>query len=94
MSAPDLLDKTYNVIIKRLLETGQAPHFTETAAELGIAVEEARKALHDLMAAGVPGLWLFPGNGLYQQFCPVQQPADAIPDHGGGRAEMVCPVRF
>ena len=37
MSAPSLLDKTYNVIIKRLIETGQAPHFTEMARELGIS---------------------------------------------------------
>jgi len=70
MSAPGLLDKAYSVIIKRFLETGQAPHFTEMAAALGIAVEEARKALHDLMAAGVPGLWLFPETDYISSFAP------------------------
>ena len=40
MSSPGLLDKTYNIIIRRLIETGQAPHFTEIAGELGLSVEE------------------------------------------------------
>ena len=36
MNSPSLLDKAYNVIIKRMVKTGQAPHYTEIAAELGI----------------------------------------------------------
>ncbi len=70
MSFSNLLDKTYHVIIKRLLDTGQAPHFTELAVELGISVEEAKKALHDLMAVGVPGLWLFPETDYISSFAP------------------------
>jgi len=60
MSSPSLLDRTYNVIMKRLVETGQAPHYSEIAAELGVSVEDARRALRNLMSAGIPGLWLFP----------------------------------
>ncbi len=70
MSSPSLLDKTYNIIIRRLIATGQAPHFTEIARELGISVEEAGKALHDLMAVGVPGLWLFPETDYISSFAP------------------------
>ncbi len=70
MSLPSLLDKTYKVIMKHLVETGQAPHYTEMAIELGISVEEAKKALHDLMAAGVPGLWLFPETDYISSFAP------------------------
>ena len=70
MSSPSLLDKTYNVIIKRLVKTGQAPHYTEIAAELGLSVEEARKALHDLMVAGVPGTWLFSDTDYISSFAP------------------------
>ena len=44
MNSPILLDKTYQVIIKRLVETGQAPHYTEIATELGLSVEEARRS--------------------------------------------------
>jgi hypothetical protein len=70
MSLPSLLDKTYKVIMKHLVETGQAPHYTEMAIELGISVEEAKKALHDLMTAGVPGIWLFPETDYISSFAP------------------------
>ena len=70
MSSPSLLDKTYNVIIKRLVKTGQAPHYTEIAAELGVSVEDARRALHNLMSAGIPGLWLFPDTDYISSFAP------------------------
>ncbi len=70
MSSPTLLDKTYSVIIKRLVETGQAPHYTEIAAGLGVSVEEARIALHSLMSAGIPGLWLFPDTDCISSFAP------------------------
>ena len=70
MNSPSLLDKIYHVIIKRLVGTGQAPHYTEIARELGVSVEEARKALHNLMAAGVPGTWLFPDTDYISSFAP------------------------
>lgn len=58
MNGPILLDKTFNFIMKRLVESGQAPHYTEIAAELDLSMKEGRKALHDLFSAGVSG-WLF-----------------------------------
>ena len=70
MSSPSLVDQTYHLIIKRLVETGRAPHYTEMAPELGLGVEEARKALHGLMAAGVPGTWLFPDTDYISSFAP------------------------
>ena len=70
MSSPNLLDKTYNVIIKRMVETGQAPHYTEIAAKLGVPVEEGRNALHDLMSVGIPGTWLFPDTDYIGSFAP------------------------
>ena len=69
MSEPTLLDMTFQVIMKRMVETGQAPHYTEIAAELGVSVEEGRKALHDLFKAGVPG-WLFPETDFITSFAP------------------------
>ena len=51
-------------------ETGRAPHYTEIAAELGIPVEDARKALHDLMSVGIPGIWLFPDTDYIGSFAP------------------------
>ncbi len=69
MSDPSALDKTFHVIMKRMVETGQAPHYTELAQELGFTMEEGRKALHDLFGAWVPG-WLFPNTSLVASFAP------------------------
>ena len=69
MSEPTLMDRTFNVIMRHLVETGQAPHYTEIATELGIPMPEGRKALHDLIGLGVPG-WLFPGTDLIVSMAP------------------------
>ena len=69
MSSAGLLDKTYNVIMKRMVKTGQAPHYTEMAAELGVPVEDARNCLHDLMSA-VPAVWVFPDTDYISSFAP------------------------
>jgi hypothetical protein len=70
MNSPSLLDKTYNVIIERMRETGQAPHYTEIASALGISVEGAREALHELMALGIPGIWLSHDTDYIGSFAP------------------------
>ena len=69
MSEPSNFDRTFHIIMRRMVETGQAPHYTEIAAEVGVPVEEGRKALHELFAAGVPG-WLFPNIDLITSFAP------------------------
>ena len=69
MSNLSILDRTFHLIMKRMVESGQAPHYTEIAAELRIPVEEGRKVLRDLFAAGVPG-WLFPDTDLITSFAP------------------------
>ena len=63
------LDKTFHIIMKRLVETGQAPHFTEIASELGVSPEEGRKALHELFFPGFPG-WLYPNTDYITSFAP------------------------
>ena len=69
MSETSLLDKTFQVIMKHFVETGQAPFYTELATELGLTVEEGRRALHDLFNARIPG-WLFPGTDYICSFAP------------------------
>ncbi len=69
MSDLSMLDKTFQVIMKRMVATGVAPHYTEIAGELGLSMEEGRKAVHDLFAAGIPG-WLFPNTSLITSFAP------------------------
>jgi hypothetical protein len=70
MLSPTLLNKTYHVIIQKFVETGQAPHYTEIAAALGVPVEQGRCALHDLMDFGVIGTWLFPDTDYISSFAP------------------------
>ncbi len=70
MNSPELSDKVYNVIIKRMVKTGQAPHYTEIAADLGVPVEDGREALHALVSMGIPGLWLFPETDYISSFAP------------------------
>ena len=69
MSEPTKLDKTFNIIMRRMVETGQAPHYTEIAKELGGTVEEGRKALHDLFSARIHG-WLYPNTDYITSFAP------------------------
>jgi hypothetical protein len=69
MSDLKVLDRTFKFILSRMIQTGQAPHYTEIAAELGIPMEEGRNVLRDLFAVGVPG-WLSPGTDLITSFAP------------------------
>lgn len=69
MNEPSMLDRAFQIIMKRMVQTGQAPHYTEIASEMGIPVEDGRKVLRDLFAAGIPG-WLFPGTDLITSFAP------------------------
>ena len=69
MSEPSQLDKTFQIILKFFMETGQAPHYTEIASELEVSVEEARKTLHELFLPEFPG-WLFPNTDYICSFPP------------------------
>ena len=69
MGEPTRLDKTFQIIMRQMVETGQAPHYTELAQSLGLSMEEGRKALHELFASGIPG-WLSPNTSLIVSFAP------------------------
>jgi hypothetical protein len=69
MSQSSQLDRTFSFILKHMVDTGQAPFYTEIAAELGLSVEEGRKALHGLLGAGIPG-WVYPNTSYIVSFAP------------------------
>jgi len=69
MAELELLDRVHAAIMERMVRTGQAPHYTELAAELGLAVEEARGLLHALVETGIPA-WLHPGTDYIVSFPP------------------------
>jgi len=70
MADSSRLDQTFHIIIERMIATGQAPHYTEIAAALGVTPAEGRRALHALYSSrGFPG-WLFPKTDSIVSFAP------------------------
>lgn len=69
MADVTLLDRAFANIMQRFIDTGQAPHHTELARDLGIPIEDARQVFADLMDAGVPG-WLHPQTDYIASFPP------------------------
>jgi hypothetical protein len=69
MNEATQLDRTFSFILKRMTETGQAPFYTEIAAELGVSLEEGRKALHALFRTGIAA-WVFPNTDYIASVSP------------------------
>ena len=69
MSESSQMDRVFQIIMKCMMETGQAPHYTDIASTLEVPVEEGRKALHELFSPGFPG-WLFPNTDYIASFPP------------------------
>jgi len=76
MSDLKLLDRAFHLIMQRFIKTGQAPHYTEVAKEMGLAMEDGRQLFHDIMTASCPvhgGTfpgWLHPGTDYIVSFPP------------------------
>lgn len=68
MADVELLDRGYAAIMNRVVETAEAPHFTDLATELGIDLDDARELVHELVAS-TPG-WVHPGTDLIASFPP------------------------
>ena len=69
MSEPSQMDRIFQIIMKYMMETGQAPHYIEIASELDVPVEEGLKALHQLFSPGFPA-WLLPNTDYIASFAP------------------------
>ncbi len=63
-----LLDQGYHTIMRRVVETGRAPHYTDLASELGLELGAAKALIHDLVAV-TPG-WTHPGTDYLASFPP------------------------
>ena len=63
------LDQAYHLTMQRFINTGQAPHFTELAADLGLSIVEGRQVLHDLVTSGIPA-WVHPDTDYVVSFAP------------------------
>ena len=69
MNDPAALDRAFQFIMRHLVETGRAPHYTELAGGLGASVEAGRRTLHAVIDAFVPG-WLYPETDYIASFPP------------------------
>ena len=63
------LDRVFSLVMRRFIATGQAPHYTELARDLGLSMEEGRELVHELFARNVPG-WVQPGTDFIASFAP------------------------
>jgi hypothetical protein len=69
MAESTILDRAFHVIMTRMVETGQAPFYTELASPLGLSIGESKKTLRMLFTSGIPG-WLYPRTDLIVSFAP------------------------
>lgn len=71
------MDRTFHIIMEKIIATGQAPHYTEIAAGLDVTPAEGRKALRKLFSTlGFPG-WLYPKTDTIVSFAPFNN----LPTH-------------
>lgn len=68
MAETALLDSGFAAVMGQVVATGQAPHYTELAAELDIGLEEGRELVHELVGL-TPG-WTHPGTDYIASFPP------------------------
>ncbi len=52
MAEPTILDRAFHHIMRHFIDTGRAPHYTETAAALGVSIDQGRQLFRDLEATG------------------------------------------
>ncbi len=78
MSKSSDLNKTFHIIMERMIATGKAPDYTEIATELGVSPTEGQKTLRKLFSSfGFPG-WFYPKTDKIMSFPPFN---DAPTNH-------------
>jgi hypothetical protein len=70
MADAQTLDKAYQFIMSRLVEAGQATHYSELATALGCPIEEGRQIVHDLAGAASASIRLNPDTDWIATFSP------------------------
>ena len=70
MADAQTLDKAYQFIMSRLVEAGQATHYSDLATALGCPIEEGRQIVHDLAGAASASIRLNPDTDWIATFSP------------------------
>jgi len=68
MSELELLDRGYAAILRQVIDTKTAPHYTELAQQLDVSIDTAKELTHELMGM-TPG-WVHPGTDYIASFPP------------------------
>jgi len=69
MADSALVQKTYTAVLEHFKINGRAPHFTELAADLGVAPEEARLLLHEAADSAV-ACWFMADSDYVESWPP------------------------
>jgi hypothetical protein len=70
MADARLTDQMFHRIMRGLVDSGRAPHYAEVAKAMGLAVEDGRRLLLDVMQAYPIG-WLHPETDYIASFPPL-----------------------
>ena len=73
-SNTEVLNKAFHFIMTAMAESGQAPHYSELAAELTCSIEQGREILHELLGTVTEGgtpAWVHPNTDLIASFSPL-----------------------
>ena len=62
-------DQAYHFIMRRFVETGEAPHYTDIAREFSVPPDDGKRLLQRVMAAGLPN-WVYPETDVIVSFAP------------------------
>ena len=69
MTQLETLDRAYQLMMAAFVSRGHALHHVELGRALGVAPEEGRVVLHDLLASGIPA-WAYDGTDYVASFAP------------------------
>ena len=70
MATPEMLDRAFHLIMRSIVDRGDALHYAELARAIGRPVAEGRQLLHDVMQAYPIG-WLHPETDYIASFPPL-----------------------
>ncbi len=69
MAESKLVQKAYTEVVKHLIRTGRAPHFTELAETLGLQPDEARDVQREAANAAV-ACWIVQDTDYIESWAP------------------------
>jgi hypothetical protein len=74
----NLIQRAFTTVLKHFVTTGRAPHYSELADALGIAVEQGRQLMRDtVQAAPIASCWLAHDTDHVESWAPFSN----VPTH-------------